>query len=410
MQEYSYRGRFFSLFMLIWLAAFGCIRFPPPARDAEYSIKLEEASSETFTLPVGVENAGDGSGRLFVLEKGGLIRIIDNGQVLAEPFLDISDLVSGENEQGLLGLAFHPEYADNGFFYIDYTDLQGKTNIVRFNVSDNPNLADPASAITLFTVDQPYANHNGGQIAFGPDGYLYISLGDGGSANDPNGNAQNTTEPLGSILRIEVPGGGAGGVANGSATGDTYTIPTDNPLVDDPNADARIWAYGLRNPWRFSFDRETGDLYIGDVGQNHLEEVDFQPAGSTGGMNYGWRCMEGTRVNFEEPPCTTKPDELIAPIAEYGRDEGISITGGYVYRGSLYPQIQGLYFYADFGSGTLWSIRMVDTERRTWSEPIAELDTGLSVSSFGQGEDGELYLVDYAGGKIWHLTADPVSQ
>lgn len=398
MHTYSIQQRFFSLFSILWLVVTGCIRFPPPNRGAEYTVRLVEVTSESFTLPLGIEHAGDGSGRLFIVEKGGLIRIISGGEVLAEPFLDIRDLVSNGSEQGLLGLAFHPQYADNGFFYVDYTDVQGDTQIVRYTVSADPNQADPNTAVTLFSVDQPYANHNGGQIAFGPDGYLYISLGDGGSGNDPNGFAQNTAEPLGALLRIEVLDDG------------TYAVPEDNPLLNDPNADQRIWAYGLRNPWRFSFDRDTGDLYIGDVGQNALEEIDFQPAGSAGGLNYGWRCMEGTRVNFEEPPCTTRPDELVPPITEYGRGDGISVTGGFVYRGSRYPQMQGVYFYADFGQGTIWSIRLLDTGQQTWSEPVVELDSGMAVSAFGQDENGELYLADFAGGKIWRITADPVNR
>jgi glucose/arabinose dehydrogenase len=398
MNALQVKHSFFSIFLVTGLFLFGCIRFPPPAPGDEYRLDIDEVVAGGFAKPLGIESPPDDTNRLFIVEQGGVIRIIDDGQVLPEPFLDIRGLVSGANEQGLLGLAFHPDYAANGFFFINYTDEQGSTVVARYTVSvDDANRADPASAVTLFTVAQPFANHNGGQLAFGPDGYLYIGLGDGGSQNDPNGYAQNLNEPLGSILRIAVQDDGS------------YQAPADNPFVNTPGADARIWAYGLRNPWRFSFDRQTGDLYIADVGQSHLEEIDFQPAGSTGGENYGWRCMEGTRVNFDEPPCATQPDTLTGPVAEYGRSEGISVTGGYVYRGGQYANIQGVYFYADFGSGTIWSIRLLDAELQTWSEPQRELSTRLSISTFGQDENGELYLADLSGGTIRRVRALPVT-
>ena len=374
----------------------GCIRFPPPNADFEYQLNADTIVARGFTQPVGIVHAGDGSGRLFILEQGGLIKIISHGEVLAEPFLDISSSVSTGSEQGLLGLAFHPDYKTNGYFYIDYTDTQGDTQIVRYSVSGDPNAADPASAVTLFSVDQPYANHNGGQLAFGPDGYLYIGLGDGGSANDPQANAQNLSTPLGKILRIEV-------LDNGS-----YAIPESNPFAEQQGADGRIWAWGLRNPWRFSFDTKTDDLYIADVGQNRWEEIDFQIAGSAGGINYGWRCMEGMHLNIEEAPCTTTPDQLSAPIAEYSHSEGISVSGGYVYRGSQYPQLSGAYFYADYGSGQIWSIRLEDREPQTWSQPRFELNSGFNISSFGQDEAGEIYLADYSGGTIRRITAETV--
>jgi glucose/arabinose dehydrogenase len=258
-------------------------------------------------------------------------------------------------------------------------------------------MANPESGVVQFTIKQPYRNHNGGEIAFGPDGYLYIAMGDGGSANDPQGNAQNLSSPLGAILRIDVHDDG------------TYSSPDSNPFVQKTAADTRIWAWGLRNPWRFSFDRQTGDLYIADVGQNRWEEIDFQIAGSAGGLNYGWRCMEGSHLNFNEPPCSTSPDELVNPVAEYGHSEGESVSGGYVYRGSLYPQIQGAYFYADFESGRVWSLRLRDRELMSWSVPRIELNTRLNISTFGEDESGELYLADYSGGTIHHITAVPVT-
>jgi glucose/arabinose dehydrogenase len=388
--------RFIALFALAWLVVVGCIRFPPPTADSEYELNVDMIVAEGFRQPVGITHAGDGSGRLFVIEQDGLIKIIEDGEVLPEPFLDIQGNVSTGSEQGLLGLAFHPDYESNGFFFIHYTDRQGDTQIVRYSVSSNPNAADPASVVMLFSVDQPYGNHNGGQLAFGPDGYLYIGLGDGGSANDPQSNAQNLATPLGAILRIEV-------LDDGS-----YAIPDSNPFVDEQGADGRIWAWGLRNPWRFSFDSDTGDLYIGDVGQNRWEEINFQISDSGGGLNYGWRCMEGAHLNIEEPPCTTAAGDLTAPIVEYSHSDGISVNGGYVYRGSRYPQLDGAYFYGDYGSGRVWSIRLKDRVTQTWSQPRFELDSGVNISSFGQDEAGEIYLVDYSGGTIRRIRAVPV--
>ena len=338
--------------------------------------------------PLYMTNASDGSGRLFLVEQGGLIRIIQDGQLLDTPFLDVSDLVSqeatspvGYTERGLLGLAFHPDYAENGQFFIHYTDRNGNTVVARYQVSaGDPNQAEPASAQTLFTAQQPFANHNGGQLAFGPDGYLYLGLGDGGSQGDPYGNAQNLGSVLGKILRFDV-----------DAEGVPYAVPPSNPFVSTNGAVPEIWAYGLRNPWRFSFDRATGDLWIGDVGGSAWEEVNFQPADWTGGANYGWNRIEGMHPTGTGNP----PADAIMPVAEYSHDYGISIAGGYVYRGQSIPALQGVYLFGDFGSGIIWST--VPTSGGAFDTQIFQTGTGLSISSFGEDESGELYIVDYNG-------------
>lgn len=303
----------------------------------------------------------------------------------AEAFLDIVPQVeSGSNEQGLLGLAFHPDFEANGYFYINYThDPAGSgpdvTRISRFQVSAvDPNTADPGSELVVLQFDQDFANHNGGDIHFGPDGFLYIATGDGGSGRDPNARAQDLQTLLGKILRIDVDGG------------TPYAVPNDNPFVDLPTARPEIWAYGLRNPWRFSFDRATGDLFIGDVGQNAVEEIDLQPASSVGGENYGWSCMEGNdSPNFN--PCDGTL--LTAPILVYDHSRGCSVTGGYVYRGSI-ADLRGLYVFGDFCSGKIWfaSESGGDWNAEEWS------DSGISISSFGEDEEGELYLTDLSRG------------
>jgi glucose/arabinose dehydrogenase len=285
----------------------------------------------------------------------------------------------GYTERGLLGLAFHPNYAENGLFFVNYTNRSGNTEVVRYNVmADDPDQADPASATTLLTVTQPYANHNGGHLAFGPDGYLYIGLGDGGSGGDPQGNGQNRTALLGKMLRIDVD------------SGDPYGIPEDNPFVNDSAYRPETWALGFRNPWRYSFDRATGDLYIADVGQGNWEEVSFQPADSEGGENYGWNIFEANH------PFEGSGDRaaFVMPIAEYSHSEGISITGGYVYRGEAIPDLQGVYLYGDWGSGRIWAAYR--DESGTW-QTSEFMETGHSISSFGEDEAGELYAVDYSG-------------
>lgn len=345
-----------------------------------------ELVADGLNLPVGLANAEDGSGRLFVLEKAGVIRIIQDGVVQDGPFLDISDRVgSSGSEQGLLGLAFHPNYTENGFFFVDYTDRNGDTVVSRFSVTDDPSAADPASEEVVLTQNQPARNHNGGELAFGPDGYLYIGLGDGGGAGDTYGNGQNLQSWLGTLLRIDV-------------DELPYSVPADNPFVGSADALDEIWAYGLRNPWRFSFDRATGDLYIADVGQNIYEEVDYQPAESTGGENYGWPILEGFHC-FATANCDASG--YVQPVAEYSHDLGCSITGGYVYRGQAYPALNGVYLYSDYCSGRVWGL--VQSADGSW-QSAQLLETNASVASFGEDEAGEVYFTDIAGGAVYRVT------
>ncbi|KAA3642970.1 MAG: glucose dehydrogenase [Chloroflexi bacterium] len=342
----------------------------PPDPDA-YTWELV---TDNFERPLDLQSPADGTGRLFVVEQPGRIWILENGQKSGTPFLDITERVNdGSNEQGLLGLAFHPRFAENGFFFVNYSDARGDTVIARYRVSADPNLADPGTETRLLQVRQPYANHNGGGLAFGPDGYLYIGLGDGGLANDPDGNAQSLDTLLGKLLRLDVD------------NGEPYAIPTDNPFGDE------IWAYGLRNPWRFSFDRLTGDLYIGDVGQNAWEEIDFLPADSAPGANFGWDLKEASTI-FEGPI----PDglTLIDPVAEYTREDGCSVTGGYVYRGATLDAWQGVYVYGDFCSGKVWGL-LQQADGSWHNELLYELD--INISSFGLDPAGELYITGLGG-------------
>ena len=353
--------------------------FPDPAGYAWNLV------ADGFSRPLLVTHAGDGSGRLFVVEQNGAIRIVANGETLAAPFLDIDAQVGSEaNEQGLLGLAFYPDFEQNGFFYVNYTNNNGDTVIARFNMSADPNAADPASEKILLQVDQPFPNHNGGYLEFGPDGFLYLGLGDGGSQGDPNGNGQSLDVYLAKILRIDVNGG------------DPYAIPGDNPFAAGGGL-GEIWAYGLRNPWRFSFDRLTGDLYIADVGGSQWEEVNFLPAGTPGGTNFGWNLMEGNHSTGGEAP-----DGLTPPVTEYSHAEGgCSITGGYVYRGQLLPEWQGVYFYGDFCTGLIWGL--IHHADGSFENQLL-FDTGFSITSFGSDESGELYVVDRSGG-VYQLQA-----
>ncbi|MGA2491176.1 MAG: PQQ-dependent sugar dehydrogenase, partial [Anaerolineales bacterium] len=337
-------------------------------------------------LPVDIQNAGDGSGRLFVVEKRGRILIFKDGQLLPTPFLDISTKVGSQyTEQGLLGLAFHPNYAQSGVFFVNYTDGNGNTVIARFNVSpDDPNRADPASEVDLLHVNQPYNNHNGGGLAFGPDGYLYIGLGDGGSEGDPLGNGQNLQTLLGKMLRIDVD------------HGDLYAIPPDNPFAKGGGL-PEIWAYGLRNPWRFSFDRATGNMYIADVGQDTWEEIDFVPSGMPGGMNFGWSYYEGMHAYKGQPPANVP---FVWPVTEYSHAYGCAVTGGNVYRGPALPEWQGVYFYGDYCSGNIWGlIRTGGNDQQT----KILFATGAKITTFGVDEAGEIYLADYGSGTILRL-------
>jgi glucose/arabinose dehydrogenase len=336
---------------------------------------------EGLDRPVVVAHAGDGSGRLFIAQQGGEILVFDGTRLLPVPFLDLSSSVSSGSEQGLLGLAFHPNYETNGLFYVNLTDAAGDTQILRFTVSADANVADPGSVVPLLSVDQPFANHNGGQLVFGPDGKLWIGLGDGGSAGDPGNRAQSGSTLLGKILRIDVD------------QGVPYGIPLDNPFVADPAVRDEIWALGLRNPWRFSFDRLTGDLFIADVGQNAWEEVSFEPVTSGGGRNYGWRRMEG--AHCFNPASNCDDGSLVLPILEYSHSLGCSITGGYRYRGAEMPERFGTYFFGDFCSGRIWG-GIENVETGTWTSTEL-LDSDVLISTFGEDEQGELYVADLGG-------------
>jgi len=326
-----------------------------------------------------------------VLERAGRVRLVETSGVIAStPFLDIASIVGDSgSEQGLLGLAFHPAYETNGRFFVAYTNNSGAVVLARYNVSANPSIAEPASAQILLTIPKPAANHNGGMVEFGPDGYLYFAVGDGGGAGDTANNAQNRTVLLGKILRVDVD------------SGVPYAIPPDNPFVADPDPAVRreIWAYGLRNPWRFSFDRAFGDLYIGDVGQGSREEIDYEASSFPGGGNYGWRVMEGSLCFNPSSGCDQTGK--ILPVAEYGHVSGnCSVSGGYVYRGDLSLELRGVYLYGDFCSGKMWGLSQPSPGAWASAEIV---DTAYSISSFGEDESGEVYLTDYAGGALVHI-------
>ena len=363
-----------------------------------------------LSLPVFVTNAGDGSNRLFIVQQGGQIRIFKNGSLLPTPFLNIVGSVSnftGVNvEQGLLCLVFDPNYSTNGTFYITYTTTNPDptfiytTTLARYHVSTgNPDVADVASGVVLLSIPKKYTNHNGGMLAFGPDGYLYMSMGDGGSGGDPDNNAQNLHTMLGKLLRLDV--------ESTPPVGKMYVIPPTNPFFasSDPNVKQEIWAYGLRNPWRFSFDRLTGDLYIGDVGQATEEEVDFQASASAGGQDYGWHILEGNLCYSPSVGCVA-PSGYVPPVATYDHGVnasfGCAITGGYVYRGGASPSLQGVYLYGDYCSGKV--LGLVKNASSIWTSSLI-VSTGFTISSFGQDEQGELYLADYGGGTIYRISA-----
>ena len=332
-----------------------------------------------FDQPVFLTHAGDGSDRLFVVEQPGLIRIVRDGQTSQEPFLDIRSRVDFGGEQGLLSMAFHPQYAHNGRFFVNYTARpDGRTVVAEYHVSQDADIADPTEKVVI-EIAQPFANHNGGQLQFGPDGFLYVGMGDGGSGGDPLGNGQNLNSLLGKLLRIDVDGT------------EPYAIPQDNPFVGRSEARGEIYAYGLRNPWRFSFDRCDGRLFLADVGQGRIEEVDWVVKGG----NYGWNVMEGSQCYPPNSFCVQGGLEL--PIHEYRHDAqgGNSITGGYVYRGALYPALAGRYFFADFVSARLWSLTQ-NAQAQWQSQEL--LVAPFNISSFGQDEDGELYVLGFDGG------------
>jgi len=341
--------------------------------------------------PLGIVSAGDT--RLFIVLQHGQIVIYDGTKILPQPFLDVTSLVSCCAERGLLGLAFHPHYRDNGFFYINYTDRNGDTVVARYSVSADPNRADANSGRPLLNVTQPFANHNGGNLAFGPDGYLYIGLGDGGSGGDPGNRAQNLTTLLGKMLRIDVD------------SGSPYAIPPSNPFAHDTGARPEIWAYGLRNPWRYSFDRVTGDLWIADVGQGAFEEIDFQPATSIGGENYGWRRMEGTHCFNPSTNCSDA--SLTLPIFDYSHSEGCSVSGGYRYRGTRYPLLQGVYLFGDYCSGSIWGTTRASNGAFTTRKLLTET---IDISTFGEDVAGELYVADITRGIIYAISETTQTQ
>ena len=371
-----------------------------------------------FTHPTYITHAGDGSGRIFVVEQPGRIRIVKSGVLQLTPFLNITSRVnSAGSEQGLLSVAFPPGFASKGYFFVDYTNRTGigNTVIARYHVTANPDIADPNSEEILLGITQPYANHNGGQLQFGPDGYLYIGMGDGGSGGDPLNNAQTPSELLGKILRIDTeqvappPGPPSGGsllyyfpVIARTYSFASYSIPATNPYTQTAGYRGEIWALGLRNPWRFSFDRSTGDLYIADVGQNTWEEVNFQAAASAGGENYGWRILEATHCYNPSSGCVP-PVRYVPPVAEYNHGVndsiGCSVTGGYVYRGPGNAAMQGIYFYGDYCTGRIWGLQNVSGWQ---TQQLAQ--PSINISTFGEDEAGNLYVASYSTGAILQIT------
>jgi glucose/arabinose dehydrogenase len=360
----------------------------PPAPSGPLVLTLSPVLSG-LNSPVDLQNAADGTGRLFVVEQQGQIRIVSNNSLVPTPFLDITSLVDFGGEKGLLGLAFHPAYTQNRRFFVNYDRVasgQMQTVIAEFQtLASNPNQADPNSQRILFTVNQPFPNHKGGQLAFGPDGFLYIGLGDGGSAGDPLGNAQNRRVLLGKMLRIDV---------DHTSPGLQYAIPSDNPFLNGVDR-GEVWAYGLRNPWRFSFDVSSGRLFAADVGQDKFEEIDILQKGG----NFGWNIMEG--LHCFKPSSGCNMTGLILPITEYDHSQGDAVIGGYVYRGAAIPRLSGTYLFSDFESGTIWGLTENSSGQWTRSQLIAG---GRNISSFGRDEAGELYVLDYSG-SLLRITA-----
>lgn len=346
-----------------------------------------------LTQPTSITHAGDNSARIFITEQPGRIRIIKNDALQTTPFLDITGRIGSGGERGLLSVAFPPGYGSlKNHFYVFYTNPVGTLVIARYRPTTNPDAADPSSEEIILTIDHPtFGNHNGGQLQFGTDGYLYISTGDGGGGGDPFENAQNPAALLGKLLRIDV---------ESAITPSTYSIPATNPFVGTPGFRGEIWALGLRNPWRFSFDRETFDLYIGDVGQGQREEVDFQPAASPGGENYGWDNLEGS-ICFEPSVGCVVPPRHSPPVAEYDHTSDCSITGGYVFRGPGHPAMQGIYFYGDICSG---KIRGLQNFNGNWFN-ILLATAPFGISTFGEDQAGNLYVADYPGGAIHRITS-----
>ncbi|MFN8644656.1 MAG: PQQ-dependent sugar dehydrogenase [Candidatus Binatia bacterium] len=359
-----------------------------------------ELVTDAVALPVFVGAPPLDPHRVFVVEQAGRIRVIRDGVLLDAPFLDIQERVGCCGERGLLSVAFHPDYERNGRFFVDYTDTDGDTVVARFRVSADPDLADRDSEQILLTIDQPFSNHNGGQLAFAPDGTLFVGMGDGGSQHDPNGNGQNDGVLLAKLLRLDVD----------VDDPPYYRVPADNPRAAEGAPLGLIWAKGLRNPWRFSFDRRTGDLYIADVGQNAREEIDVLPAGSRGGSNFGWDIFEGNACHEPPPGSQQCPDQVAPftpPVLDYGRRDGQSITGGFVYRGCALPDLHGQYFFSDYATAFVRSFALRDGVVTDLRDRTASLAPGggftiSSVSSFGEDARGELYIADY-GGEIYRV-------
>jgi glucose/arabinose dehydrogenase len=375
--------------LLFGVRGAGTARSPSPAFPVNLGLQLFAAG---FHSPLGLEQPNDGTNRLFVAEQGGTIMIIQNGAVLAQPFLDISSKVITGGEMGLLGIAFHPAFQQNGKFYVNYVrSLSGQIQSVIAEYTASPasaNIVDPASERILLIVDQigNFTNHKAGQLAFGPDGFLYFGLGDGGGEGDPFGHGQNTQTLLGKLMRIDV---------NATSPGLQYRIPPDNPFVAGGGL-PEIWAFGLRNPWRFSFDRASGRLFLGDVGEDRFEEIDIIQKGG----NYGWNIMEG--LHCFNPPTGCNMSGLILPIAEYSHAEGDAVIGGFVYHGSNIPAVQGMYVFADLGTGKIWTLQ--ETSPNVFTRTLVAT-TGKTISSLGQDQSGELYVVDYGGGNIYRIVA-----
>lgn len=411
--SYSRQSGLFFLFMVALTLITTTVAWFGKVSEIEASSSVRVPDLDLVELatglnqPVDIANAGDE--RLFVVEQKGTIRIINtDGTVLTTPFLDIDSQVCSSFQGGLLGLAFHPDYTSNGYFFVNYTTQrdgecqQMTTHISRFRVSSNDrNLADPNSEVVLLRLEQPFGDNNGGDLAFHPqDGYLYIPTGDGGTeggiTGDPDNRAQDGTSLFGKILRIDP--------TLTAEANPPYTIPPDNPFVNDPNVQDEIWALGLRNPWRFSFDRETGDMYVADVGERQREEINFQAASSRGGENYGWRCYEGSQA-YNTTGCNSQ-DSYISPIAEYQTQvDGVAVTGGFVYRGNRHPGMRGFYIFADYAFGNFWTA--IRDESGAWQiSQVAEI--AGSYSSFGEDANGELYVAKHelgnpTGGVIYHV-------
>ena len=378
------RTKLLRMMQLAVLSVLACGSGQPPVTGSGNpgGAHLEVAVSGLDSPVYLAAPAGDG--RLFIVEQAGRIRVVRNGSLQDQPFLDIRAKVKSGGEQGLLSVAFHPQFAQNGFLFVNYTDVNGDTRVERYQATPNSDVANANSAKLILAVDQPYSNHNGGLVLFGPDGMLYIGMGDGGSGGDPHANAQNPTALLGKLLRINV------------AAGDPYAVPADNPYAGQAGYRGEIWASGMRNPWRFAFDRAAQLLYVADVGQNRWEEIDIVPAHRKG-VNYGWNVMEGSHCYLAT---TCSATGLVQPALEYGHDAGCSVTGGFVYRGAAMPDLRGTYFYADYCKGWVRSFKYVNgavTEQRTWDFG----DIG-NVLSFGEDAAGELYILS-SNGKAYRL-------